>query len=126
MSSSKGNSKTASDDNNEKEREKFAVKVSKGQVQSLDNVLQVMEALRSQEPDQLQNLELWAELMNDFSYTVGDLVESPPIMGIANRCQKMDFKHAAEVLMWTVQAASDENYDNSRRPPKNHVITLHM
>ena len=98
MSSSKGNSKTASDDNyNEKQRDKFSVRVSKGQFKAMDNVLQVMEALRSQEPDQLQNLELWTELMNDYSYAVGCLSENPQIMAIVDTSRKTDFKHAAEV-----------------------------
>ena len=77
MLTSKGNSKAASDDNSDKEREKIAVKVSKGQLMSLANAQEIMEALRSQEPDQLQNIELWAEPMNDFSYMVGDLIENP-------------------------------------------------
>ena len=52
--------------------------------------------------------------MHYLAYTVGELVDSLAIMGIANRSQKMDFKHTAEVLMWTVLAASEDNYDNSR------------
>ena len=80
----------------------------------MDNVVQVIEAVRSQEPDRLENLELWGELMNNYSFTLGRLTENPQIMAIVDQSKERDFKHAAEVLMWVIRVASDEGHDDSR------------
>ena len=104
---------TAGDNDNENLRASYTVKISKKQLETLDNVVKVVEAMRSQEADRVENQQLWGELMNNYSYTLGRLIENPQIFAIVDQNAPTDFKHAVEMLLWILQLASQEGYKDT-------------
>ena len=90
----------------------YIIRISQHQFKGLDNVAELLETI-SQEGDPAGNQVLWGELMNNYPHALGSLCEDPQVLAVVDQTKPTDLKHAAEMLMWVIEKAGDQEYEDN-------------